>query len=374
MTVVGANRGMRIATYHPRARIGDGGITNSVQRLNESFARAGADPVIVFDGDGPTRQENGVDWVPVRHRGRGRLRLPVGLDSALENVDLAVLNSGWSLANVVAGAAVRRAGLPYVLAPRGAYDPRIVGRNRLAKRAWWLLFERRLVAGAVAIHVFFASQQEDLVALGYRGNILVAPNGVRVPPEPRWDGGSGGYIVYLGRFDPEHKGIDLLLDAVARLPQEERPELRLHGPDWRGGKAQVVAQVERLGLRSHVVIGGAVYDDAKWELLARAVGLVYPSRWEGFGNSLAEAAALGVPSLATPYPFARFLEERGGCFVEEAEPDALSLGLKQLASPGAGAVGARAAQVVLEELDWDAVARQWLAQAATFIGHDGGLR
>ena len=54
-----------------------------------------------------------------------------------------------------------------------------------------------------------------------------------------WDGGSGGYVLWLGRFDPEHKGLDLLLQALALLPSRERPTLRIHGPDWRGRKQKV---------------------------------------------------------------------------------------------------------------------------------------
>jgi glycosyltransferase involved in cell wall biosynthesis len=355
---------VRIVNYHPRARVGDGGITNSVQRLSAALARAGADPVIAYDGSGTPHGEDGVTWVPVRHEGRGRVRLPRDLSPAFDGADVVVLNSAWTASNVRAGSAARRVRVPYVLAPRGAYDPLIVERRPLVKRAWWSLFERRLVAGAAGLHVFFADQQEHLRALGYAGPLVVAPNGVQVPPGSRWDGGSGGYVLYLGRFDPEHKGLDLLLQAVALLPEGERPQVRLHGPDWRGGKPRTVALRDRLGLQDHVSIGEAVYGDEKWDLVARCAGLVYPSRWEGFGNSLAEAAALGVPTLATPYPLARFLADRGAGFVAAADPQALAEGLRRLVSEEAVERGARARQVVADELTWDAVARTWLTQLA----------
>lgn len=353
---------MRIVNYHPRARVGDGGITNSVRRLSAAFARAGADPAIAYDGSGDPHVDDGVTWLPVEHRGRGRSRSPRDLATAFVGADVVVLNSAWTASNVRAGAAARRARVPYVLAPRGAYDPLIVERRALAKRVWWTLFERRLVAGAAGLHVFFADQQEHLRALGYAGPLVVAPNGVQVPAGYRWDGGSGGYVLYLGRFDPEHKGLDLLLHAVALLPEEERPQLRLHGPDWRGGKPRTVALRDQLGLQAWVAIGEAVYGEAKWDLVARSVGLVYPSRWEGFGNSLAEAAALGVPTLATPYPLARFLADRGAAVVVDAEPQALAAGLRRLATEEAADLGARARNVVTDELTWDAVARTWLTQ------------
>jgi glycosyltransferase involved in cell wall biosynthesis len=353
---------VRIVNYHPRARIGDGGITNSVRRLSEALAKHGADPVIAFDGRGSPYREGGVEWWPLRHSGGIRTRVPVRPHRVLEAADILLLNSAWTSGNLRVGRSARRLGVPYVLAPRGAYDPLIMARRRLVKRLWWWLFERRLVDSAAAIHVFFESQREHLAELGYRGPALVAPNGVQVPAGRRWDGGSSGRVVYLGRFDPEHKGLDLLLEAMALLPSEERPSLHLCGPDWRGGKAQVRSMVGALDLESCVDIAPPVYDDDKWTLLATSVGLVYPSRWEGFGNSLAEAAALGVPTLATPYPLARYLAGRDACTVVEAEPAALAEGLRALPRIAARRRDAEPANEVASDLDWGAVARRWLDQ------------
>jgi glycosyltransferase involved in cell wall biosynthesis len=352
---------MRIVTYHPRARVGDGGITNSVRSLSAAFARAGADPVIAFDGRGDPHREYGVEWWPVRHLGTGAIRLSAELARVLDGADVLVLNSAWTGGNVRAGQVARRVGVPYVLAPRGAYDPLIVERRRLTKRLWWLLFERRLVAAAAAIHVFFEEQRDHLGGLGYRGMVLVAPNGVALPAGWVWDGGSGGYVAFLGRLDPEHKGLDLLLRAVALLPSDARPRLRLHGPDWRGGTALVRRLIDDLDLADDVELGPALYGDDKWSLLAKAAGFVYPSRWEGFGNSLAEAAALGVPALATPYPLARHLEQHGACIVVDANPETLAEGLRRLALREGRSRPADLSTVTLE-LDWDTVAGRWLDQ------------
>jgi glycosyltransferase involved in cell wall biosynthesis len=350
---------VRIVNYHPRALVGDGGVTNSVRRLSEALARAGAEAVIAYDGVGGPHREGGVEWAPMPHAGRGRLRLPIRIAPTLADADVLVLNSGWTGSNVRVGAAARRVDLPYVLAPRGAYDPLIVDRRRLTKRLWWALFERRLVASAAAVHVFFLPQQGHLERLGHTGPVLVAPNGVSIPRSLRWDGGSGGYVLFLGRFDPEHKGLDLLLGALARLAAADRPLVRLHGPDWRGGKAQVVDLVDRLGLQDHVHVGPALYGEEKQAALAAAAAFVYPSRWEGFGNSLAEAAAVGVPALATPYPLAQHLAELGACTVVEAEVDALAAGLRDLR---ASAATHRPVESVAAEFDWDAVASRWLTQ------------
>lgn len=353
---------LRVLLYYPRARAGDGGMTHAVRSLADELTCLGTQVTIVFDGGeiGPTN--DGIRWIGLRHVGRRFLRFPLGLSDAFKDADVVVLHSAWTSENVRAAAVARRLSLPYVLAPRGSYDPMIVRRKRLLKQSWFALFERTLIKRARAIHVFFDSEAAHLRSLGYRGEFVVAPNGVRTPDGRAWDGGSGGYLLWLGRFDPEHKGLDILLDAMARIPVAQRTPLRLHGPDWRERKGAVRHRIAELGLESSVTVGDPVYEDEKWRLLERAAGFVYPSRWEAFGNSPAEAVAMGVPTLVTPYPLGRHLSDNGAAFVAAATPESLADGLKRLTSSDAARVAANGARFVRSELTWGACARAWLQQ------------
>lgn len=361
---------MRIVQYHPRAGSGDGGITNSVRRLAEAMARRGASPIIVAGADSSAPDLRGVEWRAIRHRRVGRLWWPIGTAEAIRDADLVILNSGWTLHNVLVGRTARRLGIPYVLAPRGAYDPLILQRRRLVKRAWWHLAEGRLVRGALAIHVFFESQAADLARTGFAGPTLVAANGVAVPSGP-WPLSRERYILYLGRFDPVHKGLDILVRAVAAAPEGRLPILRMHGPDWANGKARIVQLVKDLALDGRVVVGEAVYGEAKWHLIAGACGFVYPSRWEGFGNAPAEACALGVPTVVTPYPLGRFLAAHDAAILAEPTSQGLLDALLRLQEPEAQAIGQRAAGLVRSSFSWDAIADAWLAQVRALLGRPG---
>ncbi|MGH2827962.1 MAG: glycosyltransferase [Actinomycetota bacterium] len=354
---------MRIVRYYPRALVGDGGMTSAVRNWSQSMARCGTEAVIAYDEGVSPPDDEYVEWVQVRHAGRRGLKFPLGLEDVLEGTDLLVLHSGWTLRNVRAAAAARKLGVAYVLEPRGAYDPHIVARKRWLKRLWWAAWEKRLVHEARAIHVFFESERQHLEALGYGGSVIVASNGREAPTGELWDGGSGGYVLWLGRFDPEHKGLDLLLEGVALLPETERPHLRLHGPDWRSKKQLVQRWIDDAKLGDWVSVGDPVHGDQKRKLLAAASGFVYPSRWDACPNSVLESVALGVPTLTTPYPLGRYFSDKGGAFLAEATPEGLAQGLKRLGDGEAAAVGNKGAQVVREELGWDTVARVWLDQA-----------
>jgi glycosyltransferase involved in cell wall biosynthesis len=359
---------MRIVRYHPRALVGDGGMTGAVRAWSAALVRAGASVTVAYEhGVEPPLSTDGVRWAPVRHKGGSAAKVPTGLGAVLRQADLLVLHSGWTLYNVRAASVARRLGVPYLLEPRGAYDPHIVRRKRFLKKAWWISMERELVSRARAIHVFFEPERAHLQALGYTGEVVVASNGAYPPNGTTWDGGSGGYVLWLGRFDPEHKGLDLLLEGLRVLPPDDRPHLRVQGPDWRGKKGLVRRMVSRLGLERWVTVGEAAYGHDKRALLSRARGFVYPSRWDACPNSVLEAVSIGLPTLVTPYPLGRYLAVREGALLAEPTPGSLADGLRRLVAPDASEAGRMGSQLVAEELSWDRVARSWLEQVEALL-------
>jgi glycosyltransferase involved in cell wall biosynthesis len=362
---------MNIVRYYPRAVTGDGGMTRAVRAAAEAAAAFGVRTTIVYDPHGaealPVADTDTVRWRAVPHRGHDRLRAPVGLAAQLRDADLLVLHSAWTSQNVLAADVARHTGVPYLLEPRGAYDPHIVRRHRPAKAAWWRAAERRLVDDAVAVHVFFDEEREHVRALGYGGPIIVAPNGVEPAGDLAADG-SGGYVLWLGRFDPFHKGLDLLLGAVRALPASRRPQVRLHGPDWHGRKAEVQSMVSDMQLAPWVCVGEQLLGEAKRDALTRASCFVYPSRWEAFGNSVAEAASVGLPVLTTWYPLGRHLAERDAAVACMHSVAALAQGLDRVQQPDAPCMGANARRVVETTMQWEDTARRWVEQVTEVLG------
>jgi glycosyltransferase involved in cell wall biosynthesis len=364
---------MRVVRYYPRAIAGDGGMTAAVHSWARAAATHGAHTTIVCERSDTCEApvlDGGATVRPIDHRRIGGFSIPVGLGECLRNADVLVLHSGWTSYNLAAARTARRLGIPYVLEPRGAYDPAIVQRHRAAKQAWWYLAERNMVQHALAVHVFFEDQGAHLARLGYHGPIVVAPNGVQ-PVQGQWDGGSGDYLLWLGRFDPEHKGLDLLLGAMAVLPEAQRPHLRLHGPDWRGRKSGVADMIRAQGLQDYAEICPSVHGDEKTRVQERARAFVYPSRWEAFGNSVAEAAMLGAPILTTRYPLGLFLEGRGAAITSASTPDAIAGGIDQILRPDAATIGACAKEVAQTEFTWARITESWLEQVTALLAAQG---
>jgi len=359
---------VRIVHYYHWALRGEFGTSIAVRGWCQAVAAAGEDVALLASADGATvAPPQAVEVLSLRS-GPNDLPSPRSLVHAFDGADLVVLHGGWDVRNTAAAVAARRGGSPYLVTPHGAYYPQVFDRRKARlKRTWWDLVERRYLGAAWAAHLFFEVEASHLAGRGAELPLVIAPNGFIAPKGVRWQPAEDAYLLWLGRYDPEHKGLDLLLDAVARVPEAERIPVHLHGVDWHGMRSVVARMARERGLEASVRVEGPVYGDAKWEVMAGARGFLYPSRWDASPIAVVEAASIGVPTLVTPFPVGAFLASRGGAIEADADPDALARGLRALVDPAAAAVGERAVEVIRDELSWSRVARSWRTQVRRML-------
>ena len=134
------------------------------------------------------------------------------------------------------------------------------------------------------------AMRERIVARSPRADCRVIPNGVddALFAVPTVDARSRG-VLFLGRTEIRAKGLDLLLQSLARLPEATRPPLTIAGTVQDG--VALNALIDELGLRAWVTLSGT-YDAAqRLRLLRDCRVLAMPSRDETFGMTIAEANA-----------------------------------------------------------------------------------
>lgn len=105
----------------------------------------------------------------------------------------------------------------------------------------------------------------------------------------------------VARLMPEKKGQDILIKAVAEV-KKRYPDIICYfagGYDENHKGAFEILQhmVKELNLEENVVFLGSINDVPR--LLERLDIFVMPSRFEGFGISLIEAMAMGIPCVAS---------------------------------------------------------------------------
>jgi len=212
--------------------------------------------------------------------------------------------------------------------------------------------ERIRVAVEAAATVYQPSESAE--------DVCAAARAAGVPDGRRW-------FAYVGGFNP-HKHVDVLVRAHAGLirDMQDPPLLVLVGAieddPFFGSQGRIRAEIKRCGTEAHVRWAGYVPDDELRHLLSGAIALALPSESEGFGLPAVEAAACGVPVIATLESPLPQLLEGGGIFVAPRDEAALGAAMRLLATDEATrrtfAAGALARA---RALSWTASARATLA-------------
>jgi glycosyltransferase involved in cell wall biosynthesis len=154
----------------------------------------------------------------------------------------------------------------------------------------------------------------------------------REPIAHPWFGGSVPVVIGAGRLTRQ-KDFATLLHALALVLQERPARLLLlgDGPE----RARLEALAAELGISAVVDFYGFVANPFPY--IARSDLFALSSAWEGFGNVLVEAMALGVPVVSTDCPSGpREILHDGalGPLVPVADPAALATAIvATLAAP-----------------------------------------
>lgn len=185
-------------------------------------------------------------------------------------------------------------GAPTVLLTHHCHREQWPVAGPLLGRLGWFLESRvapRVYRGAPYVTVSEASR-EDLEALGIKGAHIIA-NGLDPVPDhvPSLEREAEVHLVTLSRLVP-HKQIEHAMDTVAQTPGAV---LDVIGSGW--WEANLRSYAEEHGVSDRVRFRGQVTEDYKHALLARADALLMPSRKEGWGLAVMEAAQHGVPTV-----------------------------------------------------------------------------
>jgi glycosyltransferase involved in cell wall biosynthesis len=144
------------------------------------------------------------------------------------------------------------------------------------------------------------STAERLRRGGVHGDVEVLTGLQDVAPVATVPRAAEPVVVFAGRHIPE-KRVPALVRGFAAL-RERAPELRLvvygDGPD----RPEVLRLIDAEGLGDVARAPGFVERDELEDTLAGALCMVLPSRREGYGLVVVEAAARGVPSVVVGDP------------------------------------------------------------------------
>lgn len=367
-----------VSSYLPAVRYG--GTIVSVHGLCRALAARGHDVhVYTTSVDGPRDSEvphgepvdiDGVKVWYFRSPHLRRIYYAPALAAALRATvdEFAVVHTHaiylWPL--WAAARAARRAGVPYVVSPRGMLERDLIdNRNPLLKGLWIAAIDRHNLERASALHVTSRREADEAAAFGFAlPPMREIPNGVSIDevrggasPAIIAVAGGGPYVLFLGRISWK-KGLDRLIGAMARVPGAR---LVIAGNDDEAYTPLLKAMAGRLGVSGRVTFAGPVHGADKAALLGGATALALPSYSENFGNVVIEAMAAGCPVMVTrEVGLAPAVEASGAGLVVDGDPAVMAAAIERLLADAAGrqAMGHQGRQLAQSRYAWPIVAAQ----------------
>ena len=207
---------------------------------------------------------------------------------------------------------------------------------------------------------FSRLHRDRLVAGGLRGTVTVLEGEYARDLAPAEPLPAEPVVVFAGRHIPEKRAaavVPAVRRARAAIPAL-RGEVLGDGPE----RAAVLAAIEREGMDGVVAAPGFVSPAAVDAALRRALCLVLPSRREGYGLVVVEAAARGTPSVVV-----READNAAVELVDDGENGVVA------ASAGADDLAAAIVRVHEEGEALRARTRAWFARNARRLSLDASL-
>jgi glycosyltransferase involved in cell wall biosynthesis len=297
---------MRILLATPSYYPNIGGVEYVVKSTAERLAALGHETTVVTGdpkADKPREEEiNGVHvirwptWAPsgAYHIPKKRNQLRNLLQRLLNDTDAVHVHSAHAVLTVWAAAAARMIN-PDV---RIIFTPHYhgTGHSALRRLLWipWRRYVARAVEAADAIHAV-SPREAGLLKSHYpqsRGKTVVVPNGVEEDVfSYKWRGADSDYMMYAGRIEKYKR-----LEAAVELARKLGLRLMVVG---RGPHREKLRRYARRRRAAVELLDPQPRPDYL-RLLAGARYAVNPSRQEAYSIFVAEALAMGVPTITTP--------------------------------------------------------------------------
>jgi glycosyltransferase involved in cell wall biosynthesis len=165
----------------------------------------------------------------------------------------------------------------------------------------------------------------------------------------------GDYIAYIGRIQIHNKGLDTLVEAMTSV--SAKLAIAGKGKD----EARLRSLIEKSDAADRIALIGYLREQEKTDFLANSKVVIVPSRYEGQGIVVLEAAACGKPVIVSDIPELKYAVDAGFAlsfqiddakdltkkivFLLENEPERKEMGLK--------------AREYAKDFTWDWIAKEY---------------
>lgn len=297
---------------------------------------------------------------------------PEALSQPFDKPDLVVFHEVNVIEFIALYKKLKKAGIPYVIVPHGEITTQALKKKWLKKKIAYFLWFNGFIKNAKAVQCL---SQGEFDESKIKCNKFIASNGTDIPSESkRYNGGAGMKLLYIGRLDWVHKGLDLMINAIGSIrdfARENAISLDIYGPDFFGRREKVESIIEENNVRDIVKVHDPVFGEEKKEIILSHDVFIQTSRFEGQPLGVLEAMSYGMPVIATKGTnFVENIKECDGGYdageTESQIADAIRTAFETKSRWQK--IGNNARKFVNEKYNWDTMANKAIAQYGRYIG------
>lgn len=219
--------------------------------------------------------------------------------------------------------------IPYTFTIHDLIHLHFPGNDKQLKKLYYDLHIKR--AAKKAFHIFTVSEYSKQTILDWaklpEEKVMVAGNGISSVFTPHGLGYTPGfpYLLHVGNTKP-HKNIIRLLDAFSQARIDQQIKLIF----TQAFTPEVTEKIKQLHLQQRVVSLSHLSEIQLAEVYRGALGVTFPSLYEGFGLPVIESMACGTPVLTSNLTSLPEVAGDAAYLIDPYDTDSITHGIEQL--------------------------------------------
>lgn len=283
------------------------------------------------------------------------------LPTPFNKPDIVVFHECYRIDYLKIGKNLRKNCVPYIILPHGELGLEAQKKKRFKKLVANVLLFNKFANQAKAIQCLSQNEMDE-TKMGKKK--FVGTNGVFVPDRYKQEYNQDKIrIIYIGRLDAFHKGLDLMIEA-ARLIKDSliksNTTIEIYGPDLVGRYNHISQLIKDNDVSEIIKLNHEIYGEKKVSKLLESDVFIQTSRFEGMPLGILEAMSYGIPCLVTEGTNLGAIVRNDNCgWVADNSSEGIAEQIIGVISKQSDwkEKGINARKVIKEQFVWDVIAK-----------------
>lgn len=222
------------------------------------------------------------------------------LEAPFNNPDIVVFHGVYHPKYIKVSKVLKKHHIPYIIVPRVSLTKGAQSQKYLKKKLGNVLLFNKFIDNAILIH--YLTDNEKKLSSQFHKDSFVVGNGIDVPTVNQKRELQNINITYIGRYDLNHKGLDILVKAISAIKYDLNCygiKINFYGTDFHEGKAYIQKLIDLNNMNDILTVNDAIFGDAKHYVLVNTDIFITTSRFEGHPMAVLEAMSYGIPCILT---------------------------------------------------------------------------